>query len=239
MKYFKFTQISEETGISWAISQPISGPSYPTSVLPGLRNFFQLDHDPIFFIGECDDTAQENPENYIFEITFEDRAKEMEKMINHKINQKLSDIHQEEKNFRQANFSKYDGTATIAGIYKYEQAKDLLINADSLAVDIRQEASIRNIDVIEFAKRIVKNHEDFRDKEVKIAGIRGLIQDRLNAFKFDLEKPDDSMKDFYSMEKIGEEKKQEFEEGEMVEKIVDVMVGKYDLAFVQRLKFLS
>jgi hypothetical protein len=26
MKYFKFAQISQDTGISWAIAQPVSGP---------------------------------------------------------------------------------------------------------------------------------------------------------------------------------------------------------------------
>lgn len=231
MKYFKFTQISEETGISWAIAQPLSGPSYPFSLLPGLSNIISLDHDPMFNIGEANDEAQANTDNYIFEITAQERAQEIQKLIDFKIQEKLSKIYQEEKEFRQTIFSKYDESASIAGVYKYEEAKQLINDSEALAPQIRQEASIRNVNPVVLAQRIISNHEDFRNKEAKIAGIRGYIQDRLNNFTFDLQNPDASMTDFNSMEKIGEE---------IIDGVTtDVLVGKYDLNIGTRFHYLD
>ena len=234
MKYFKFTQISEETGISWAIDQPVSGPSMPS--LPGLTNVIQLNYDNLYYIGEVSDEATPNPENYCFEITAEQRAEELKKIVDVEISRRIDRIYQEEKEFRQAIFSKYDESATIAGIYKYQEAKELIADSQATAPSVRQEATVRGLDVMVLANRIVTNHEAFKSKEAKIAGIRGKIQDRLNNFVFDLNNADVSFNEFYTREKIGTVTRNEMENGVMVEKEVDVMVGKYDLAFGERYK---
>ena len=69
MKYFKFTQISQDTGISWAIAQPISGPSYPD--IPGLdlSTTIQLAHSPIYYIGMVADNVVADPDNQLLPNT--------------------------------------------------------------------------------------------------------------------------------------------------------------------------
>lgn len=232
MKYFKFTQISAETGISWAIAQPISGPSYPH--LPGATNLIQLNYDKLYYIAEVSDEAIPNPENYCFEITAEQRAEELKKIVDFEIQRKLDNLYQEEKEFRRAIFSKYDESAITAGIYKYQEAKELVDDSQAAAASVRQEATVRGLDPVVLANRIVTNHESFQSKEAKIAGIRGKIQDRLNNFVFDLNNADASYNEFYTREKIGTVTRNEMEDGVMVEKEVDVMVGKYDLALGER-----
>lgn len=233
MKYFKFAQISEETGKSWIIEQPISGPSYPK--LPGMTNVIQLNQDRRFYVATADDTATPDPENYIFEITPAERAELLRDHVQIDIQNRLDTIYTEENDFRRAVLGKYDDTASIAGIYKYQQAKDLLLDPAVVAKDVRSEAMIREVNVLELAERIVANHEKFRNEEVKIAGIRGMIYDRLKNYQFNLLNPDASYEDFYSTEKIGE--REEDIGGE--KKIVDEIVGKYSLSIDVRFKHIG
>lgn len=239
MKYFKFTQISEETGISWMIKQPLSGPSLPFSLLPGLSNTTQLSYDPAYYIGQADDSAQANPDNFIFEITAQERAEELKKHVEHMRQERLDNIYSDEKEFRQGVFSKYDESASIAGVYKYDEAKALVADNTAAAPQIRQEATVRGVDPVTLAQRIITNHEDFRAKEAKIAGIRGMVQDRLTSYNFDLQSPDQSVEEFLSMEKVGEKTEKRFENGQMVDKTIDVMVGKYSLAIETRYQYLG
>jgi hypothetical protein len=237
MKYFKFAKISKETGISWAIAQPISGPSWPD--IPGLdlNTSIQLSHNSIYYIAQVDDTAEANPENHIFELTTEEYAQEIKQHVMHMLNKEKDSIYQEEHNFRQSIFSKYHETATTAGIYKYEQAKSLLENEEADAPDVRAEASARGVNVTVLAQRIVENHESFRQKEAKIAGIRGKILDRLEEYEFDLNGADASYAEFLTEEVIGTKTYTEFENGESVEKEVDVKVRKYSLSLGARFQY--
>lgn len=239
MKYFKFAQISAETGISWMKAQPISGPSLPFSLLPGLSNIIQLAYDPAYYLGVTDDTAQASPDNFIFEITEAERAEELKKHVEHIRNQRLEKIYEEERNFRQAIFSKYDESASVAGVYKYDQAKQLVTDNTAAAPLVRQEATIRGMDPVALAQRIIDNHEGFRNKEAKIAGIRGLVFDRLSNFVFNVNDADGSMSEFFSQEKVGEETEEKVVDG--VEQTItnNVMVGKYVLDIGTRFKFLA
>lgn len=239
MKYFKFTQISEETGISWRISQPLSGPSLPFTLLPGLTNIIDLAHERGMYIGEADDTAQANPENYIFEITTEQRSEELKKHVEHIIQERLDNIYLEENELRKFIFEKYDDSASIAGIYKYEEAKLLIEDNTAPAPHIRAEATIRNINPVVLAQRIIVNHEDFRSKEAKIAGIRGLIQDRLNTYSFNLQDPDASVAEFLSLEKVGEVEEEEYVDGQITMVKKDVMINKYFLDISTRFQHLD
>lgn len=232
MKYFKFTKISEETGISWAIAQPVSGPSYPP--LPGLTNIIELNYDKLYYIGEVSDEAIANTDNYCFEITTEQRAEELKKIVDLEIHLRLERIYEEEKELRQSIFNKYDDSALIAGIYKYQEAKELIANVHAEAPTIRREAIAREMDPLVLANRIVMKHEEFQNKEAKIAGIRGKIQDRLNNFVFDLENADASYNEFFITEKIGTVITKKYENDEFVDREEDILVGKYDLAFNER-----
>lgn len=232
MKYFKFTQIDANTGISWIIKQPITGPSWPS--IPGLTNFVTLSYNDLFHVAIVDDSAEANPENYFFELTAEEYAEELKRHVTYLLEQEKSTIYQQENNFRSLIFDKYHDTASIAGIYKYEQAKELIADNTAAAPDVRAEATARGITAVAMAERIIENHESFREKEAKIAGIRGKILDRIEAFEFDLEDPEASLAEFNTEETIGTRTEPRLQNGEMQNVDVDIKVRKYSLSMYLR-----
>ena len=237
MKYFKFAQISEETGISWAIAQPSSGPSYPK--IPGLNLnlVVQLSQSPIYYVANVADNAVADPDNHIFELTKEEYASELKIHTLSLLNSEKESLYKQELDFRNEIFSKYHDTASLAGIYKYQQAKELISDNTALAVEIRAEATARGVEPEVLANKIIENHEDFRNKEAKIAGIRGKIFDRLESFVFDMDNPDSSYLDAVSVEVIGSKIDNVYEDGEMVEEEVDVVVPKYRLEIQKRFQY--
>jgi len=236
MKYFKFTQISSDTGISWAIAQPVSGPSWPD--IPGLDISSSIQLNNLYYLAQVSDEAIANPDNHQFELTPEEYAQELKTHVLHQLNREKDNIYKEENEFRSSVFSKYHETASIAGIYKYNQAKELLVNNDAPALEVRAEAAARGSMVLELANRIIQNHESFRDKEAKIAGIRGRILDRIEAFVFDLDNPETSYQEFLEEEIIGTREERVMENSEMVNKTVDVKVRKYSLSLGTRFQYL-
>lgn len=227
MKYIKFTQISADTGVSWAIAQPVSGPSYPA--FAGLNLITQLRQDPLYYIGSVDNGVAANPSNYVFDLTTEQLSAELKAHVDVYVNDVVNTIYTEENQLRNQVFNKYHDTASIAGIYKYQQALELLADPLAPAADVRAEATNRGVDLVELAGRIKTNHESFRAKETKIAGIRGQLLDRVQSFIFDVADPIASFNEFFSTEVIGQITRKEFdpETMQMVDKLVDVTVGKY------------
>lgn len=237
MKYFKFAQISQDTGISWAIAQPVSGPSHP--VIPGLENSnsIQLAHTPIYYLGSVSNEAVADPDNHIFELTTGEYAEELKQHVMYHLNKEKDSIYEEEYNFRQSIFSKYHDTASTAGIYKYEQAKALVADATAAAPDVRAEATTRGVAPAVIAARIITNHEDFRAKEAKIAGIRGKVFDRVEAYVFNLEDAGGSYTEFLTEEVVGTRTESTLKDGQMIEKVIDVKVRKYQLALSTRFQY--
>lgn len=228
MKYFKFTQISADTGISWVIDQPVSGPTLPFDILPGLSIVAEIDKP--YYLGTANDEAQSNPKNYIFELSFEEFATELKNVTLSEITKRKIDIYKEEYDLRTSIFNKYHESASLAGIYKYEQAKLLVADSNAVAPDVRAEATAREMDLLVLANRIIQNHEDFRSKEAKIAGIRGKILDRLNSFVFDMNNPILSHSNFYKqVETIGIEiiPVMNFETNQIERKEMEVKIGFY------------
>lgn len=237
MKYFKFAKISQETGISWVIEQPISGPSWPEITGLDLNKSIQLSYDSRYYIAPVGNKAKPNPENHIFELTDEEYANELKKHVEHILNRERDSIYLEEHNFRQSIFSKYHDTATVAGVYKYQQAKAFIDNESTDVPDLQVEAHARGVDVVTIANRIIENHEAFRAKESKIAGIRGKVLDRIDAYTFDLTSPNESYEEFLSEEVIGTTTESVFEDTDMVEKEIDVKVRKYQLSLGTRFQY--
>jgi hypothetical protein len=238
MKYFKFAQISAKTGISWAIEQPLSGPSYPDILGLEVSNSIQLSDEPLYYIAEVSDEAQPNPENHIFEIDASECASIIKTIILPVLEERKNSIYQEELTFRDKIFTKYHETATAAGIYKYDEAKALLEDPNADAPDIVAEANARGIDPIVLAERVIKNHEEFREIEAKIAGIRGKILDRIENFVFDEEHPFESYYDFLSTEILGVKNNEDFGFNGKP-KTINVVVNKYELALEKRYEFLG
>jgi hypothetical protein len=234
MKYFKFAKISADTGISWAIEQPISGPSWPE--LPGLdlNKAIQLATNPTYYVASVGNAARSDSENHIFHITFEEYAKEIEGHVLYNLNREKESVYEAEYLFRNSVFNKYHETASIAGIYKYEQAKALVADEDADAPVIRIEAAARGIDAVAMANRIIENHESFRNKEAKISGIRGKILDRLNAYEFDLSDPEGSYEEFMSEEVIGTRTLPDYLRAITGPTDVEVKVRKYQISLESR-----
>jgi hypothetical protein len=180
MKIFKFRQVDAKTGISVAIERPMEGPTNPS--LPGLTEIF--DEYNYYKYAHVDDSAVADPENFIFEITEEELTADIQGKVNNILATWKDLAYKNEKDLRQLLFGKYDDTATSSGIYKYEEAKKFLADGTP-SLEITTEASVRGVTETEIAEKIVENHEAFRVKEAKIAGLRGKIVDRLNAYTFD------------------------------------------------------
>lgn len=178
-KYFKFHQVDCETGISIEIEPSVNGPTHPQ--LDGRKVIFASND---FFYAIASDSAVENPDNYIFEITEGEFKTEMAEVITKMRNDYIENLYGSEKSLREKLLGNYHNTATVAGVYKYEEAKKLLDNGvNSSIIDI--EASIRGITSEEMAQKIVDNHNKFREIDAKIAGLRGKLLDRVNSFVLD------------------------------------------------------
>jgi hypothetical protein len=180
MKIFKFRQVDAKTGISVAIERPMEGPTNPA--LPGLVEIFDQYNN--YKYAHADDSAVADPENFIFEITEEELTADVQGKVDNMLAAWKTQVYQNEKDLRQLVFGKYDDTATSSGIYKYNEAVKFLADGTP-SLDISTEASVRGVTETEIAERIVINHEAFRVREAKIAGLRGKILDRLDAYTFD------------------------------------------------------
>jgi len=240
MKYFKFAQISAESGISWVIEQPVSGPSFPDQ-LTGLSFVINYEPEPPYYLGAADDSATATPENYIFEITQSEFANYLKTLVNKWVVEYKEEAYTDEKGLRDQLFKKYHDTASLAGIYKYEQAKLLVADSTAPAVDIRAEAAVRGCTPLALAQLIITNHEEFRDKEAKISGLRGMIIDRLTNFVFNESDPVASYREFTSNEAIGTTIVKQYNPTLNIEEDVeeDYLVGKYRSMLGQRYDKLS
>lgn len=180
MKIFKFLSVDAKTGISVEIERPQEGPTAPN--LPGMGEVFYFGGWMYATVGN---TAKANPDNYIFEITQEEFDNVIHTEFDSSKSRRIADAYEEEKGIRSALFGKYHESATVAGVYKYEQAKAILADPTADAPDVEAEATARGVDVAVIAQRIVDNHEAFRLTEAKLAGLRGKIVDRINGLEFD------------------------------------------------------
>jgi hypothetical protein len=228
MKYFKFTQIDPTTGISINRQTPKEGPRDPD--IKGLQVLFRDNIEPHLHFGTADDDATDDPDNQCWIITSEEFAVYVRRYIEHEIWHAKPKLYEEENALRRAHLvGKYDDTATVAGVYKYEQAKAVLTGRSISTTAVKDEATFRGVDPAVLAQRIVERHEEFRAKESKIAGIRGKQLDRLESFTVDDADPWASFQEFHKLEEVGTREEQVFENGERVTKQVPVTVRYYGI----------
>ena len=180
MKIFKFRQVDAKTGISVAIERPMEGPTNPT--LPGLTEIFDTYNN--YKYANVSNSAVADPDNFIFEITEAELTADVQGKVTQVLEAWKAQVYQNEKDLRQLVFGKYDDTATSSGIYKYNEALKF-VETGTASLDLTTEASTRGVTVEDIAIKIIENHELFRVREAKIAGLRGKILDRLNGYTFD------------------------------------------------------
>ena len=214
------------TGISVNRETSKEGPKFPD--IPGLNVLLQDGINSCFYYATVGQTAEPNPENQCWELTLAEFADSIKVCLDKELGLAKEAVYEEERGLRRVHLvGKYDDTASVAGIYKYEQAKALLADPTASAPDIVAEATVRGVTPAELAARIVQNHESFRVKEALIAGLRGKQLDRMNAFQFDATDPWGSWQEFMKLEVIGTREEQVFESGEMVTKDIDVTARYY------------
>jgi hypothetical protein len=226
MRYFKLTQVDSITGISVNRETSKEGPRF--SDLPGLNVLLQDNINSCFFYATVGQAAQPDPENQCWELTLQEFAAAIKINLDREIDRAREQLFEEERGLRRVYLQgKYDDTASIAGIYKYEQAKAYLAGDPGVKPVLETEASIRGVAVQVLAEKIVANHESFRNKEAIIAGLRGKQLDRINNFQFDAADPWGSWQEFFKLETIGTRTEQVFENGQMVDEEVPIQVRHY------------
>ena len=234
MKIFKFRQVDAKTGISVAIERPMEGPTNPD--LPGLTEIF--DQYNYYKYAHVDDSAVADPENFIFEITEAELTADVQGKVNEVLASWKAQVYQNEKDLRQLVFGKYDDTATSSGIYKYNEALKF-VETGTASLDLTTEASTRGVTVEEIAEKIIENHELFRVREAKIAGLRGKILDRLNGYTFDTDDALGSWDELVKrMEVIGHREPGP-NPGPGPEPDLDVKVGYYSPELALRWEYLT
>lgn len=222
MKIFKFRSVDAKTGISVEIEKPREGPTNPE--LPGLEVVFSSNG---YTYANVDNSAVAAPENYIFEITEAELTAEVQIQVNMKLAEWKGQVYESEKDLRHLVFGKYDDTATSSGIYKYNEALNF-VGAGTTSLELTTEATARGVSVSAIATKIIQNHEAFRVKEAKIAGLRGKILDRLEGYVFD---EDDALGSFKELverqEVIGQREASAGAGAGEPEQDLDVKVGYY------------
>lgn len=234
MKIFKFRQVDAKTGISVAIERPMEGPTNPA--LPGLVEIF--DQYNYYKYAYVDDSAVADPDNFIFEITEAELTADVQGKASEILASWKAQVYQNEKDLRQLVFGKYDDTATSSGIYKYNEALKF-VETGTASLDLTTEASTRGVTVEEIAEKIIENHELFRVREAKIAGLRGKILDRLNGYTFDADDALGSWDELVKrMEVIGQREPGP-NPGPGPEPDLDVKVGYYSPELALRWEYLT
>lgn len=235
MKIFKFKKVDAKTGISVDIEKPREGPANPN--LPGLEVVFDFNN---FHYATVNNTATPDPENYIFEITQEELDADIKSKTLQYLAEKKEEVYTQERELRHQLFGKYHDTASTAGVYKYEQALAVLADPTVSAPEVEAEATAREVAVDVIAQRIVDNHLAFRVKEAKLAGLRGKITDRLDAFVFDDTDAIGSWKELMERtEVIGQRDANELPGGPDINQDLDVVVGYYDANLSTRWEYLN
>jgi len=235
MKYIRFTQVDAKTKISINRQTSKEGPTWPE--IKGLNILFQDVSQTEFWYGTVDDDAIDNPENQCWIISNDEFSEYVKQNIDRLIETYKTTLYEEEKQVRNANLGKYDSTASLAGIYKYEQALTLLADNTAAAPVVRAEAEFRGLDPVIMAEKIKTNHEAFRLTESKIAGIRGKLLDRLNAYQYDSSDPIASWDDFNKQELVGTEQNNMSGLDEDQTELIEIKSKYYGTDIGIRLKF--
>lgn len=240
MKIFKFLPVDAATGISVAIEKPKEGPTNPS--FPSMGNVYDFGGFRYATVGN---TAKADPDNNIFEITQEEFDSVFLSNFEGLKAQRIAEAYSQEKGIRETLFgNKYHESAVIAGVYKYEQALAILADPTADAPEVEAEAAARGVSVAVIAQRIVDNHEAFRLKEAKLAGLRGKIVDRLENLTFD---PADVVGSWEELTKktevIGTKESQQVAApvaaAGALEENLDVVVGYYAVELGQRWEWMN
>ena len=202
-KNIKWAKVDSVTGVSEIIATATNGAIHPT--LSGLESSFDWGQ---FYYGTADDSVTADDSNYILEISDAEWISDITGKIQEFVRDWDGEAYKEERDLRETELGNYaDSVYASASGYKYDAAVAFISSATPNA-GLTTEAFYRGTTVGTLAAKIKTNHEGYIEKEAKIAGLRGLITDRISGIMAGIDtstvtKALESYVGIHSEEKIG------------------------------------
>ena len=174
-KNIKWIRVDSVTGVSEAITKPQNGAVNPN--LSGLTETFDWGQ---YRYGTVDDSVSADDSNHIHEISDAEWITDITGKIDEFVRTWKVDIYEQEIDLRKKELGTYaDSVYASSSGYKYDAAVAFISSATPNA-GLTTEAFYRGTTVSTLANKIKTNHEAYITKEAKIAGIRGLLYDRID-----------------------------------------------------------
>ena len=203
-KNIKWIKVDSVTGVSEATTKATNGSVHPN--LSGLVQQFDWGQ---YQYGTADDSVSVDPSNHIHEITDAEYITDITGKIAEFVREWKTVVYEQERELRKTELGTYaDSVYASASGYKYDAAVAFISSATANA-GLTTEAFYRGTTVSTLANKIKTNHEAYITKEAKIAGIRGLLFDRIDGIMAGIDtstvaKALESQAGIHTTEKIGE-----------------------------------
>ena len=216
-KNIKWIRVDSVTGVSEAITKPQNGAVNPN--LSGLTEQFEWGQ---YHYGTADDGVSTDDSNHIHEISDAEYITDISGKIAEFVREWKVVVYERELDLRKVELGTYaDSVYASASGYKYDAAVAFISSATPNA-GLTTEAFYRGTTVGTLAAKIKTNHEAYVTKEAKIAGLRGMLYDRIDGIRAGIDtstvaKALESYVGIHTSEKIGTD-----------EDSNDVNVGFYD-----------
>ena len=177
-KNIKWIRVDSVTGVSEATTKPKNGAVNPN--LSGLTETFDWGQ---YHYGTADDSVSADDSNHIHEITDGEWIADIKGKIDEFVRTWKTVIYEQEIDLRKKELGTYaDSVYASASGYKYDAAVAFISSATPNA-GLTTEAFYRGCTVSTLANKIKTNHEAYITKEATIAGLRGMIYDRVDGIK--------------------------------------------------------
>ena len=202
-KNIKWIKVDSVTGVSEATTKATNGSVHPN--LSGLVQQFDWGQ---YQYGTADDSVSVDPSNHIHEITDAEYITDITGKIAEFVREWKTVVYEQEIELRKTELGTYaDSVYASASGYKYDAAVAFISSATANA-GLTTEAFYRGTTVSTLANKIKTNHEAYITKEAKIAGIRGLLSDRIDGIMAGIDtstvaKALESYAGIHTSEKIG------------------------------------
>ena len=201
-KNIKWIKVDSVTGVSEATTKAKNGAVNPS----GLTETFDWGQ---YKYGTAADSFTTNDDNHIHEITDGEWIADIKGKIEEFVRTWKTVVYEQELDIRKRELGTYaDSVYASASGYKYDAAVAFISSATANA-GLTTEAFYRGTTVSTLANKIKTNHEAYITKEAKIAGIRGLLSDRIDGILAGIDtstvaKALTSYAGIHTSEKIGE-----------------------------------
>ena len=172
-KNIKWIKVDSVTGVSEATTKAKNGAVNPS----GVTETFDWGQ---YKYGTAADSFTTNDDNHIHEITDGEWIADIKGKIDEFVRTWKTVVYENEVDLRKKELGTYaDSVYASASGYKYDAAVAFISSATPNA-GLTTEAFYRGTTVSTLANKIKTNHEAYITKEAKIAGIRGLLYDRID-----------------------------------------------------------